>query len=247
MPLTGVEIVAELHEPPAGACVVGSGGVRLAGRRGRGGRRGVHLSADRRAGTRVALDGELGARLLAASARPAASPAAGRSTRRATRRWRRPARTARTTCWVRRCRPRRGRPTAGTCEPRHPSAVRRCRRMPRRAWSGRERRGRPGCPTRSGRPPSRISIALLAGDSAATAALTSPETWAAAMGAPGPATTAVASAADRCFLRLFSRRAFGSSARLRRDRSSERFQSSGAARSRWAFVIHVPFLSGLRG
>ncbi len=105
----------------------------------------------------------------------------------------------------------------------------------------------PWLPTRSGRPPSRISIALLAGDSAATAALTSPETWAAAMGAPGPTTTAVASAADTCFLRLFSRRAFGSSARLRRDRSSERSQSSGAARSLWAFVIHVPFLSGLRG
>src|SRR5215210_8183374 len=105
----------------------------------------------------------------------------------------------------------------------------------------------PWLPTRSGNPPSRISIALLAGDSAATAALTSPDTCAAARGAPGPATTAVASAADMCFLRLCSRRALGSSSRLRRERSSERFQSSGVARSRWAFVIHVPFLSGLRG
>ena len=105
----------------------------------------------------------------------------------------------------------------------------------------------PWLPSCSGRPPSRISIALLAGDSAATAALMLPETCAAASGAPGPATTAVASAADRCFLRLYSRRAFGSSSRLRRERSSERVQSSGVARSRWAFVIHVPFLSGLRG
>src|SRR5215213_1960736 len=100
---------------------------------------------------------------------------------------------------------------------------------------------------RSGSPPSRISIARLAGDSAATAALTSPETWAAAIGAPGPATTAVASAADRCFLRLFSRRAFGRSARLRRDRSSERSQSSGVARSRWAFVTSCPLPFGPTG
>ena len=65
----------------------------------------------------------------------------------------------------------------------------------------------PSLPSWSGSPPSRISIARLAGDSAATAALTSPETCAAAIGAAGPATTAVASAADTCFLRLFSRRA----------------------------------------
>ena len=246
MPLTGAEIVAELHEPATGAGR-GRRRVRLAGGRCRGRRRGVHLAADGGAGTRVALDRRARRPPAPASARPPAAPAAGRSNRRATRRWHPPPRTARTTCWVPRCRPRRDRTTAGTCEPPRPSAG---PKMPSDAtpslvWTCATRS--PWLPTRSGRPPSRISIALLAGDSAATAALTSPETWAAAMGAPGPATTAVASAADRCFLRLCSRRAFGSSARLRRDRSSERFQNSGVARSRWAFVIHVPFLSGLRG
>src|SRR5688500_2543391 len=74
-----------------------------------------------------------------------------------------------------------------------------------------------------------------------------PLPFGAAGGALGPVTTAVASAAERCLRRLFSRRPFGSSSRRRRERSSERVQISGAARSRWAFVIHVPFLSGLRG
>ena len=50
-----------------------------------------------------------------------------------------------------------------------------------------------------------------------------------------------------CFLRLFSRRTFGRSARRRRERCSERVQSSGAARSRCAFVIYVPFRSGPTG
>src|SRR5215210_2195620 len=91
-------------------------------------------------------------------------------------------------------------------------------------------------------------MARFAGDSEATAALRSPPlTCAAARGVPGPATTAVASAADTCFLRLFSRRAFGSNARRRRERSSERVQSSGAARSRWAFVIRRPLPLGPTG
>ena len=59
---------------------------------------------------------------------------------------------------------------AGSCAPRRRSAVRRCRRRRRPAcWTCAT--SSPWLPTRSGRPPSRISIALLAGDSAATAAL----------------------------------------------------------------------------
>ena len=242
VPLTGVEIVAELHEPLAGACVVGS-----CGRRGARGRRGVHRR--RRRSFRHRCRPALPVRCPPAAAfvRPSAAPAAARSSRPATRPLA-PASANSEDHVLGPTMPSTSRPAeswylrtaASVCGPKMPSEATPslvCTCATRSPW----------LPTRSGRPPSRISIALLAGDSAATAALTSPETWAAAMGAPGPTTTAVASAADTCFLRLFSRRAFGSSARLRRDRSSERSQSSGAARSRWAFVIHVPFLSGLRG
>ena len=143
MPLTGAEIVAELHEPATGV-VRGRCGVRLTGGRCRGRRRGVHLAANRGPGTSVALDSQLGPRLLQPlldlllhlrrDVRTAERRAAGA----------RLPRTARTTCWVPRCRPRRDRTTAGTCEPPRPSAGRRCHRMPRRAWSGRARPGHPG-------------------------------------------------------------------------------------------------------
>ena len=139
VPLTGVEIVAELHDPPAGACVVGASSAWCS--------RAARRSRRRRRSCRHRCRPELPARCppAGASARPSPAPAAAHSSRRGTPRSRPPPRTARTTCWGRRCRPRRGWPRAGTCAPPRPSAVRRPRRRPRRAWSGRERRGRPGC------------------------------------------------------------------------------------------------------
>ena len=84
-------------------------------------------------------------------------------------------------------------------------------------------------------------------DAAATVACRPLDIWAAATDAPGPATIAVASAAEMCFLRACSRLAFGKSLLRRRERNCESNQSSGWARSLWAVIRHVPFRSGLRG
>jgi hypothetical protein len=91
-------------------------------------------------------------------------------------------------------------------------------------------------------------MARLAGDSEATEPARLFDIWAAASGALGPATIAVANAADTCFLRAFSLLALGARARRYLDRSSERCQTSAEARSLWTVLIrHVPFRSGLRG
>ena len=108
----------------------------------------------------------------------------------------------------------------------------------------------PWLPYTSGRPPSRTSMARADAVSVATSDGTSPvpANWAIAIGAPGPAMVAAAAAAESPLRRLCSRRTRGASALRRRERASERSQSSGAVRSRWAGIIrHVPFLSGLRG
>ncbi len=96
-------------------------------------------------------------------------------------------------------------------------------------------------PSWSGSPPSRTWMARLAGDSAATVAWTPLDICAAATDAPGPASMAEARAADTPRRRACSRRALGSSALRVRERSRERSQSSGWARSLWACIRHVPF------